>query len=148
MNLNEMRDEAHGTALEKGWYEGGEKTPLECHMLIVSEVAEATECVRNGEPPICVKWKVGGEERVKEVTPKQIFESLDQLKSSSRLGDYLSNENNLPSVKPEGEAIELADVLIRIGDYFGRKGWDLEQAVKIKLAYNRTRSLTWSVIAR
>ena len=41
--------------------------------------------------------------------------------------------------KPEGEAVELADALIRIADYFGLKGWDLEGIVKLKMEYNKTR---------
>lgn len=41
--------------------------------------------------------------------------------------------------KPEGEAVELADAVIRIADYFGAKGWDLEAIVKAKLEFNRTR---------
>jgi hypothetical protein len=120
MKLNEMRDEAHRTALEKGWYEGGDKSPLERHMLMVSEIAEATECVRNGEPPIHF--------------PEHPANGIYELKN-------WPNETppELSGAKPEGEAIELADVILRIGDYFGRKGWDLEQAVKIKLEFNKTR---------
>ena len=41
--------------------------------------------------------------------------------------------------KPEGEAIELADVVIRIADYFGSKGWNLQEAIMTKVAYNETR---------
>jgi NTP pyrophosphatase (non-canonical NTP hydrolase) len=41
--------------------------------------------------------------------------------------------------KPEGVAAEFADVLIRIGDFCGGFGIDLERAVREKLAYNRTR---------
>lgn len=54
--------------------------------------------------------------------------------------------NNTPDVyfkddgKPEGKAIELVDTIIRIADYFGHKGWNLEELVKLKLEYNKTRS--------
>jgi hypothetical protein len=41
--------------------------------------------------------------------------------------------------KPEGEAVELADAMIRILDYFAVKGWDLEDILTIKHAYNKTR---------
>ncbi len=41
--------------------------------------------------------------------------------------------------KPCGVPIELADVLIRIGDLCGYFGIDLEQAVKEKLQYNKSR---------
>jgi len=42
--------------------------------------------------------------------------------------------------KPQGIVSELADVLIRIADICGRNGWDLEKAVREKMAYNDTRS--------
>jgi len=42
--------------------------------------------------------------------------------------------------KPEGEAVELADAVIRIMDYFESKGWDLEHVIELKHDYNKTRS--------
>lgn len=42
--------------------------------------------------------------------------------------------------KPEGIAVELADVLIRIADTCGRYGIDIEAAIRAKLDYNKTRS--------
>lgn len=41
--------------------------------------------------------------------------------------------------KPEGVASELADVVIRIGDFCGKYGLDLEAAIASKMAYNATR---------
>lgn len=41
--------------------------------------------------------------------------------------------------KPEGEAVELVDAVIRIADYFGSKGWDLEKIIKAKMSYNEGR---------
>jgi NTP pyrophosphatase (non-canonical NTP hydrolase) len=41
--------------------------------------------------------------------------------------------------KPEGIAVELADVLIRIGDTCAEYGIPLEAAIILKHAYNRTR---------
>jgi NTP pyrophosphatase (non-canonical NTP hydrolase) len=118
MTLNELTQQAHQMAKDKGWWEAGKsKTALECHMLIVSEVAEATEAVRKGEPPV---WVEGGEPgHIVEVDPAALL--LD------------------PAGKPEGEAVELADAVIRIADYFGSKGWDLDAIVTAKMAYNATR---------
>ena len=42
--------------------------------------------------------------------------------------------------KPEGVPIELADVIIRIADFCGLHGIDLEAAIENKMAYNKTRS--------
>lgn len=44
-----------------------------------------------------------------------------------------------PANKPEGIPIELADCIIRILDYCGKEGIDIEEAIKIKHEYNLTR---------
>ncbi len=41
--------------------------------------------------------------------------------------------------KPEGEAVELADTIIRILDYFEKCGWNIETVMEKKCAYNQTR---------
>ncbi len=40
---------------------------------------------------------------------------------------------------PQGFAIELADLIIRVADMAELLGIDLEEAIKVKMAYNRTR---------
>lgn len=96
--INEIVTEVYENAKDKGWHEQP-RSALEIHMLIVSEIAEATEAVRNNIAPMM----------------------YDE------------------SGKPEGEIIELADAVIRIMDYFGSKGWDLENAISIKHDYNKHR---------
>lgn len=98
INLDQLVANAHQTAKEKGWWED-KRSALDCHMLMVSEIAEATESYRNMEVPV---WTT-------------------------------------PEGKPCGEAIELADCVIRIADYFGKKGWSLDDAVRLKLHYNISR---------
>ena len=120
MKINELVKEAYEQAVKSGWHESP-RNPLEVHMLIVSEIAEATEAVRNGKPAIY-----------------QITKYEDVLKGESTL--TVEIEKFIESEKFEGEAIELADAVIRIMDYFGERGWDLEQAIKLKMAYNKTRS--------
>jgi hypothetical protein len=102
----------HATAVDKGWWEEG-RAPLEIHMLVVSEIAEATEAVRSGQGHVFV------DKKTKEI--------------------HLSYDPRYPERKPEGELIELADAVIRIMDYCGRKDWNLERAIKIKHEYNKTR---------
>ena len=41
--------------------------------------------------------------------------------------------------KPEGIAVELADAMIRILDYCACTGIDIEEALKLKHAYNKGR---------
>jgi hypothetical protein len=111
MTLNELRDEAHKTATEKGWHDSALRSALEIHMLIVSEIAEATEEIRSNH-------KHGHMYFVGQPDP---------------------NAHTFHK-KPEGEAVELADAVIRIADYFGSKGWDLEGIIKAKMDYNKNRS--------
>lgn len=102
--INDYVKQAHETAKAKGWHDTA-RSALECHMLMVSEIAEASEEVRNKKAPM------------------YFHEPMD--------GCF---------AKPEGEAVELIDCVIRIFDYFGRNGWDLEDILKTKMRYNETRS--------
>lgn len=97
--INDLVNEIHNIAKDKGWYNPA-KTSLEVHMLIVSEIAEATEHCRNSNQP------------------------------------FFIDKNG----KPDGEAVELVDAVIRIMDYFGYKEWNLEQTIEAKMEYNKTRS--------
>jgi hypothetical protein len=105
MTIKKWQEEIHKNAKEKGWHDGPKRKPLEFHMLMVSEIAEASEEVRNGKAPF---YKKG------------------------RIEDYGNS-------KPEGEAVELADCVIRIMDLFEYRGWDLEEIMTIKHDYNKTR---------
>jgi hypothetical protein len=98
MDINDLVKAAHERAIQSGWWSPGKSAP-EVHMLIVTEIAEATEACRGSNPPLY----------------------------------YGDND------KPEGEAIELVDAVIRIADYFGHRKWDMEALIKIKMAYNQTR---------
>jgi len=120
-SLNEWCKRIHTYAKDKGWWEVP-KSPLEVHMLIVSEISEATEEVRDSKPPIY--YNVEFPDGTSGIHP-------------------CSGENGLTQteklLKPEGEAIELADAVIRVMDYFAYMGWDLEHAVSVKHGYNLTR---------
>lgn len=96
--LTELAIRIHALNKEKGFYDNP-PSDLERHMLIVSEIAEATECVRKND---------------------QDF--------------YFS-----PEGKPEGHAVEVIDALIRILDFCGSKKWDVDELMREKLAYNKTR---------
>jgi hypothetical protein len=61
MTIKELMKRAYATAKDKGWYETA-KSPVETHMLICSEIAEAVEEVRKGTPPTYtndLEWMAG-----------------------------------------------------------------------------------------
>ena len=129
MTIKEWQTKVFDIAKSKGWYDPQvtQSTDIERHMLMVSEIAEATEEVRNGKPPIYVIWEGS------EVQP-------DGTYSGNGSGQNIDIwEESFGIVKPEGEATELADTVIRIMDYFEYKGWDLEEAIRIKSKYNESR---------
>lgn len=118
-SIDEFAKEVHMNAVDHGWYDGEPRKPLEMHMLMVSEVAEASEEVRSGNPDF---WYIKDGEKV----------AIDPCLTSD-------DTTILHGYKLEGESAELADVVIRVMDYFEAKGWSLEKVMQMKHNYNKTR---------
>ena len=97
MGINATVREIHALSVAMGWWTECPDT-YSRHMLMVSEIAEATRSFRRGEPPTWIK-----------------------------------------DGKPEGEAVELGDCVIRIMDYFGQRGWNLEEILRHKMDVNIAR---------
>ncbi len=125
MNLNDIGKRAYDNCVRVGFRgsDVSDPTPLEIHALIHSEISEATEEIRNNKPAIYVIDKDGHE----------ITTAGFQFKSASELFDYH------PDAKPEGEAVEFADALIRILETAYVKGWNMDAIVAAKMDYNETR---------
>lgn len=113
MNIAELQKEIHKTAREKGWWDN-ERTPGEIYALIHSEISEAVECARNGEPPV---WYNSEESK------KLIYGENQDYVTAWSIKDFPQNGE-----KPQGELIELADVVIRILDYAESRGYKLKSA--------------------
>ncbi len=96
MKISEIQERVHRTAVEHGWWEG-DRPVGEVLMLMVTELAEAMEAYRDGNP------------------------ESDKIPGYSKLEE------------------ELADVVIRLLDFAGGEGLDIEGAVTAKMAYNETR---------
>ncbi len=121
VSISEWQTEVHELAKEKGWY-NPPKSDLEVMALIHSEISEAVEELRSKEekPYLYQLQDMEGREEKFPVLPDH------------RLWD--------PALKPEGLASELADAVLRILDYCEWKGINLEEAIKLKHAFNRTRA--------
>ena len=101
--MNELAAAVHENAVAHGWWEQERELP-EILMLCVSELAEALEEYRAGKPNIY--YNVEGEEI--------LYADGEACEKYERR-------------KPEGVAVELADCVIRILDYCGRAGIDIEE---------------------
>ena len=97
-DLNAIAKQIHDTAVAHGWWDNPPSFGEVC-ALIHSEVSEALEAYRIGEP--------------------MYYESA--------------------SGNPEGQAVELIDVIIRTLDYLATTGVDIDAIMAQKMEYNKTR---------
>lgn len=127
--LNKLRDEIHQNAVEHGWWEE-ERTFGDIIALCHSELSEALEEHRAGNPLIYYNCT----ENTAIISPC-MYEDDSQCELALMHYGECSYKNS----KPEGIAIELADCIIRILDYCGKEGIDIEKAIGLKHEYNKTR---------
>ena len=120
--LNKLRDEIHQNAQNHGWWDEN-RTFGEIIALCHSELSEALEEYRDGKNNIYCYPCVHQQRPFKE-------------HSDSRCTECLKAHSER---KPEGIAIELSDCIIRILDYCGHAGIDIEEAIRIKHEHNKTR---------
>lgn len=125
MNLNELAKEAHQIAVDHGWW-SPEPSFGDLVSLMHSELSEALEEYREGRPMV---WNAC------------MTSDDDTPCTKEGCGDWYNGKCELTclSPKPEGIAVELADCIIRILDWAGKEGVDMESIIKEKMAYNRTR---------
>lgn len=67
----------------------------------------------------------------------EISEFVEEVRACTTTPAYFVPDDS--GSKPEGQLIELADAVIRIADYCGYMGWDLESAIRIKMEFNAKR---------
>ncbi len=124
-SLNEWAKEIHENAVAHGWWDEqrsfGEIVAL-CH----SELSEALEEYRSGQPNV---YAVCGEDH----TPCGGIECdhWEAFNGSCKQGVLID--------KPEGIAVEMADCIIRILDWCGKEGIDMDRMISLKHEYNKSR---------
>lgn len=119
--LNELAREIHENAKTHGWWDDNRSFP-EVIALCHSELSEALEEYRAHEPLIYCEDRGGCEG------------GADCYKCFADAYTYGMKMN-----KPEGAAVEMADCIIRILDWCGKEGIDIDALIRTKHEYNKTR---------
>lgn len=69
----------------------------------------------------------------------ELSEALEDIRAGLPLNQIFSEPTSGPLDKPAGVPSELADAIIRILHFCGKHDIDIEEAVKLKMAFNETR---------
>lgn len=112
MKLTDIAKEVHKEAVLKGWWD--------------QEVIKSDSC------PVLLPRKVG-EQFANFHT--EISEAWEEWRNGHAMDEIYFKDG-----KPEGVPIELADVFIRILDTCEAYKIDIENAIQIKMKYNKSRS--------
>ena len=70
----------------------------------------------------------------------ELSEALEEYRNGKPLLYYSANDNSTGTqLKPEGIAVEMIDCIIRILDWCGKEGVDVEDILNKKHEYNKSR---------
>ena len=125
MNINELAKEVHENAVAHGWWEKPPTLP-EALCLIHAELSEALEEYREGNPLIYGTCALAAED-------------CKYSGVCDRVGRPGEGEGIDGPCKPEGIAVELADVILRTLDLMAALGVDVDAVVMAKHKYNLGR---------
>lgn len=125
MNINQLAKEVHENAVAHGWWETPPTLP-EALCLIHSELSEALEEYREGNPLVYGTCALAAEDC-------KFSGVCDRVGTPGEDGEVGG------PCKPEGIAVELADVIIRTLDLMAGLGVDVDAVVMAKHRYNLGR---------
>ena len=113
--LNDLSKKIHELNVKKGFYDEQPSKDRQL-MLVVSEVSEAYESVR------------------KNLVADSVF-----VKESTIFPINLVSNKEFKIYVKDTEEDEIADSIIRLLDYCGNHGIDIDAHINLKLAYNQSR---------
>jgi len=65
----------------------------------------------------------------------ELAEVVEEFRKKDKTAIYATTDG-----VPHGPLIEMADAMMRMLDFCARKDWNIEEAIKMKMAYNKSRS--------
>lgn len=131
--LNELAKEINDNAKAHGWWEKDRKLP-EIIALCHSELSEALEEYRNNKPMDYRYCDTGSNNRKLDICCKDngICYTFAPKENNEDICEYVVE-------KPEGIAVELIDCVIRILDYLATTDINIDEVMKEKMDYNKSR---------
>jgi len=127
MEIKQVIKKAHGMAKEKGFWEEEKRNVSEALLLIITEVAEATEALRKNH-------------HADKVVVLDLLHDIEMSKIDEEFN--FSNEDFKEVFEKNIKASfedEIADVAIRLFDLCGGLNIDLEKHIELKMKYNSLR---------
>jgi len=153
MTITDWQRVCHETAVDKGWWDAPSKEAKEVSRKLAEIAVEHAnlsfrlEALRRGE-----SFNPGNLRHSELTVARLTLERQDDLAKMALIHSEVTEAvecilggriRHYPpvkaTVKPTGAVVELADVVIRILDWCGRKKLDLETALGDKHTYNTTR---------
>ena len=123
MNINELAKEVHENAVNHGWWEKPPSLP-EALCLIHAELSEALEEYRNGSPLVYGTCALSPDD-------------CDFALTCENVGHPDAGGEKAGACKPEGIAVELADVILRTLDLMAALGVDAVSYTHLRSRYFR-----------
>lgn len=155
--LSDMGAEFHAIAKSKGWWDD----PARAHASDTISAAVASQIEKWGafispndyrrdvirqviHEAVVATWPARNVGELMMLLVSEVAEAFEEYRSGNF--DKIYYPDHDPSFgpaagrKPEGGAIELADLIIRLTEMAAQRGMNLDEAVRIKAEYNKGRS--------
>ena len=129
MTIKELTADIHQNAKDHGWWDE-ERSFGDIIALCHSELSEAIEEFRGDRPNL---YFLTTAESLPPARLRGIFDPSSYFKNETDMSLWDGKD------KLEGVATEMADCIIRILDWAGKEGIDIESIIEMKHQYNKTR---------
>jgi hypothetical protein len=149
MDLKDLAAEIHATAVEKGWWDGGDRPLEEQAANFHAEVSEAWEEWRNGHSLTEVYYVDGKPEGIPIELADVIIRILDSSANYGWPTSFEEGGSPVNWIKSFADLVarlhgqiskwDFQETMAYIWDYSAAHSIDIQEAIRIKRAYNATR---------